>query len=88
MGRPVGSHNKNKSFLMNVLKEKFPEYEPVVEMAKIACDMGNDVNVRLNANKEVAKYIHPQLKAIELKGDEDSPVTLRGITINLVKSSE
>ncbi len=68
-GRQAGTPNKRKDRLLRRLERDFPDYHPVAELAKIANDPKNDVATRLQANKEVAKYVEPQLKAVEHRGD-------------------
>ena len=70
MPRPAGTPNKRKSVLLKRLQEEFEEYHPVVELAKIANDKDADITIRLQANKEVAKYVEPQLKAVEHSGTQ------------------
>ena len=66
-GRPAGSLNRPKRALIQLLEETLPGYSPVIEMAKIAQDMNNDLSTRLSAHKEVAQYITPKLKAVEVQ---------------------
>ena len=70
MPRPAGVPNKRKAALLKRLEQDFPDYHPVAELAKIANDKENDVATRLQANKEVAKYVEPQLKAVEHSGTQ------------------
>lgn len=70
MGDRTGSPNKNKQALIKLLENKYPNYHPVYELVDIALDMENEVSIRLQANKEVAGYIVPKLKAIELTGKD------------------
>lgn len=69
-GRVAGVPNKDRKWLMDELARKFPNYHPVVALAGIANDNTNDIAIRLNAHKEVAKYVSPQLKAIEVNLSE------------------
>ena len=71
MGRPKGSLNKPKRRLLQLIQDKYPNYHPVLEMAKLANDKEADDLVRFNANKEVAKYVEPALKAVEISGDTE-----------------
>ena len=64
-GRPKGSRNKRSLELAELLAKQFPGYDPVAAMAAMANDTSLDEPLRLAANKEVAKYVRPQLKAIE-----------------------
>ena len=64
-GRRKGSRNKRSQELSELLEARFPGYDPVTAMAAMANDASLDEPLRLAANKEVAKYVRPQLKAIE-----------------------
>jgi len=76
-GRQKGTLNKNKQALAVMLAAKFPEYDPVIHMAEIANDPENEQSVRFNASKEVAKYRHAQLKAVDVQGDVATNITIR-----------
>jgi hypothetical protein len=65
MGRPAGVPTKPKRALLALLDEKFPGWHPVVQMAEMANDDTLSAQDRFQAAKEVAKYVTPQLKAIE-----------------------
>lgn len=75
MASRAGSPNKNKQALIALLQAKYPDYHPVVEMAEIANakdshgEYVNDVSLRFNAHKEIAQYVTPKLKALEVTGD-------------------
>jgi len=71
-----GGHTRPKRRILQILEEQFPEYNSVVEMARMAQDESNDLALRLTANKEVAKYCFPQLKAVDLTSAGE------GITFN------
>jgi len=73
MPRPKGSRNKPKRRLLQIIQESYPDYHPVIEMVKIANDPEAEIKQRFDANKEVAKYVEPALKAIEHSGG-DTPV--------------
>ncbi len=76
-----GSPNKLKATLLARLDAKFPGWHPVVQMAEIANDDTQTIELRFNAAKEVAKYVTPQLKAVEVTGDETSPLQ---VTVRIV----
>jgi len=65
-GRKKGVPNKDKQPLLERLRVAFPGWHPVVAMAQIANDPDVDLTLRFQAAKEVAKYIEPQRKAIEI----------------------
>jgi len=77
MGSRAGIPNKNKQALLKILQDKYPDYHPVLELAGIANDEDNDVSIRLNAHKEVAQYIVPKLKAIELSGKDGKDFVIK-----------
>ena len=62
----AGVPNKNKQALLKLLELRYPGYHPVVEMAVIAHDESLDINTRLNAHKEVAQYVAPKQKAVDV----------------------
>lgn len=67
-GRVAGTPNAERKELYQLLNDNFPGYHPVVAMAIIANDDGNDIDLKFQAHKEVAKYVCPQLKAVEVTG--------------------
>lgn len=75
-GRPPGVPNKNKLALVERLATEFPGYHPVVAMAAIANDPAADPDMRFAAHREVAQYVEPKRKAVEVTGAEGGPVAL------------
>ena len=77
-GRIPGTPNKSTKAIAELLVEKYPGYHPIIALAEIANDKTQEVAIRLHANKEVAKYICPQLKSIESNpGNEKQKITVR-----------
>lgn len=64
-GRQKGTVNKDKQELIEMIQEKFPGYHPLIALAEIANDSESDKNLKLQASKEVCKYIVPQLKSVD-----------------------
>ena len=75
-GRPKGSANKNKQALLLMLQDKFPDYHPIMEMAAIANDETQKIELRANMHKEIAHYVVPKRKAVEITGDLDEPLVV------------
>ena len=75
-GRKQGGQNKMQRALSELLHESFPGYDPVEAMAAIANDERNDMTLRLQASKEVARYVRPILRSVEIKGDASAPMQL------------
>jgi hypothetical protein len=75
-GRKKGVQNQMQRDLAELLHESFPGYDPVHAMAAIANDERNDLTIRLQASKEVARYVRPALRSLEVKGNADAPMQL------------
>ena len=75
MPRPAGSPNKNKQALINLLQQKYPGYHPVLEMARIAHET-EDQSLAAQMHKEVAQYVEPKRKAVEVTGEGGSPLVV------------
>ncbi len=75
-GRKKGVQNQMQRDLAELLHESFPGYDPVHAMAAIANDERNDLTIRLQASKEVARYVRPALRSMEIKGDASAPMQL------------
>jgi hypothetical protein len=65
-GRKLNTGNKITSDLRALLDEL--GCNPIEGMGRIAVDQKIDIAIRLRAHAELAKYLHPQLKAIEHSG--------------------
>tara|TARA_Y100000401_G_scaffold117424_1_gene126171 strand:+ start:590 stop:880 length:291 start_codon:yes stop_codon:yes gene_type:complete len=79
-GRPKGSPGAKTVAVMEKLQNL--ECDPIEALAMISKDPANTPELRFQANKELAQYVAPKRKAVEL----DSMAG--GINVNLVKFSE
>jgi len=70
-----GIPNKPKRRLLQILEEQYPGWHPVTQLAGIANDESNDLRTRMDAAKEVAQYVTPKLKAIEIQGNTDTSLS-------------
>jgi hypothetical protein len=52
-----------------------PGYDPIVAIAEIANDEATPVAVRLECHRDIAKYMIPQVKAVDITTD-DQPIAL------------
>jgi len=75
-GRQKGTLNKDKKHFLSLLAERWPNYNPVIAMAGIANDETVDLEMRFAAHKEVAQYVEPKRKAVEVTGEGGGPVSL------------
>ena len=76
-GRKAGTPNAERKELYALMAEKYPNYHPVMAMADIANNPKNEIDLRFQANKEVAKYVCPQLKAVEITGSNGNELTIK-----------
>lgn len=83
-GREAGTPNKVSTSIADLIAAKYPDYHPVMALAEIANDKKQDINIRFHCHKEVAKYICPQLKSIEVK-NEDRDIRIH-VTRSIIRS--
>lgn len=57
-----------------MVRQRYPEFDPLLEMAKIATSEDTDAQLKFNALKEITKYFYPQLKAVEHSGEGGGPL--------------
>lgn len=48
-----------------LLQEKYKGWDPVLAMAEVAQDKKQEMGVRVQCMKEVAKYRHPALRQVD-----------------------
>lgn len=89
----LGSKNKPKQYLLRLLQEQWPGYQPVVEIAKAAHELTDramksespelwrDAGVM---HDKVAQYVTPKLKAIELTGEDGGPIRTESKMLEVV----
>ncbi len=56
--------------------------DPLEIMARIAIDINEDINLRFNAAKELAQYIAPKRRSVEMSDGEGGPVKLALVWMN------
>lgn len=62
------SDDKTNNRLLKLLQQEHKNYHPLVAMAAMAHDKKTDEQIVFNCHKEIARYIEPQLKAVEHRG--------------------
>lgn len=58
----------SKSLILDVIRESYPNYHPLVSIAHIAHDTSSDPRLRFDCHKAIAKYVEPELKSLEVRG--------------------
>ena len=67
-GRPKGSKNKFKINAVEVFQKK--NYNPLIELIKLAKKDNLTDRLRMEANAELCQYLYPKLKSVEITADE------------------
>lgn len=76
-GRQVGTPNRVTQDIADKLAAV--GCDPLLGMAKLAADMNNSPDLRGRMLAELARYVAPQRKAVEVTGDNGGPVHLQHI---------
>ena len=77
-GRPKGSLGEKTKAVQAKLEEL--GCDPIEALANISMDNSNTPELRFQANKELAQYVAPKRKAIEMDANLDG-----GLKVNLVQ---
>ena len=80
-GRPRGSLGVKTIAVMEKLEKL--NCDPIEALANIAQDTNNTPELRFQANKELAQYVAPKRKAVELDALVDG-----GVNVNVIKFSD
>ena len=83
MPRPKGTPNKRTSLVERLLEEM--KASPIGHMARLMLDEDADPRLRFDAAKELAGYIAPKRKAIEITGGDGEPLQPFVAEIRLVR---
>jgi len=84
MGRTAGAPNKNKGRLLRMIQEEFPNYNPLIELVRLAHAEESTTGERITCHKEVAQYVNPKLKAVEVTQSESSAPVSHEITFTQI----
>ncbi len=70
-GRKAGTPNRANSAQVERIQQLCETYEidPLDALLKLASDSSIDINLRVSILKEVAQYIYPKRKSIEIAAD-------------------
>ncbi len=80
-GRPKGSLNEKSKAVQEKLEAL--GCDPIEALANISMDVNNTPELRFQANKELAQYVAPKRKAVELDGTLDG-----GFNVNVLSFAE
>lgn len=68
-GRPKGSLNRRSIEAIEDVAREYPDWTPLKHLARVANDEKLDQEIRLDAAKAAAPYVHPKPRTIELDPD-------------------
>ena len=85
-GRKAGTPNKASAAREEAVKAS--GLSPLDYMLKTFRDSKQPVNIRLDAAKAAAQYVHPKLSAVTLKGDPDNPLVHQELPPDPVEASK
>lgn len=63
------SEPSRREHLLSMLQKEWPNYHPLISIARIAHHDSADLKLQFECHKTVAKYVEPELKSIEVKGE-------------------
>lgn len=78
MGRPKGSRNKDKDEFRERIKKYCLEkgVDPFVYMVDVLKKPKVPYSVKVTAAKELAQYLQPKLRSVEVTGNPDKPLMI------------
>jgi uncharacterized protein YnzC (UPF0291/DUF896 family) len=86
-GRKPGTRNKSKAELFDEFNIVHGSFNPLVSLINLANRTDND-SLKYNCYKEVAKYILPQLKSIQVIDEKDNDITIRVVRTAINSNDE
>ncbi len=69
-GRPKGSVNRRTMRAETIIRKAYPGYDPLKHLAELANDPELDKALRMQASKELAQYMYPKLRSVEVTGED------------------
>jgi hypothetical protein len=73
-GRRAGSPNRRTIELKELLKSKYPDWDPILQLAAVAQNTEVKLDLRIQCAKEVAPYLYPKRKSTEISSTVQEPV--------------
>ena len=75
-GRVTRMPRSGSEELLEMIREEFPSYHPVLSMVRMAHEEGLEDNLRLQAHKEVANYVLPKLRQVDVRVEQEEDMQL------------
>jgi len=77
-GRPKKGQPTSRQAKTRAVKEMMDKhkYSPIEAMIMVAKDKKQDMTMRVSCHKELARYVAPQLKAVDIEQSGDHSITV------------
>ena len=69
VSQEITTESSRRDVLLAMLQKEYPSYHPLVSIARIAHDQAADLKLQFECHKTIAKYVEPELKSLEVKGE-------------------
>lgn len=87
-GRPKGSLNRRSIAVIEAVAEKYPDWTPLMHLATVANNEELPVDVRVDAAKAAAPFVHAKAKAAVLDQEELIALERRIARVRLEEASK
>ena len=84
-GRKAGTPNRKATEITELLESL--GHNPIEAMVRIAPNPKASLELRGRMNAELAQYVYPKRKAVEVAADKDAPV-LHRVVVQMVRTPE
>jgi hypothetical protein len=81
-GRKAGTPNRKTQEIGELLESL--GHNPIEAMVQIATDPEASLELRGRMNAELAQYVYPKRKAVEVAGDKDAPLVVHRVVLERV----
>lgn len=58
-----------RELILGMIQKEFTAYHPLLSIARIAHHEGADLKLQFDCHRTIAKYVEPELKSLEVKGE-------------------
>lgn len=69
MSQELSPEASRRDVLLAMIQKEFKGYHPLISIARIAHHGDADLKLQYECHKTIAKYVEPELKSLEVKGE-------------------
>jgi hypothetical protein len=85
-GRKAGTPNRTTREISELLESL--GHNPIEAMVQTATDSNASLELRGRMNAELAQYVYPKRKAVEVAADKDAPLVIHRVVLESVPTPE